>query len=775
VRPDNCSELAGEQVGSRTQPAPSGLLDWNAHSVQKGGIAVARFYHASILNRYIVSYLLVITLPILIIGTFIFQKFENSLNQEIESNYKRKIERIAADFSYQMQDLKDISRRISNSEVCRLYAVQPLPYNEILLFNSLSNYKGRNVIVSDFLFYFKGSEYVYSPQAKYYPYVFFKNHNVDDFDALLNQANRFTQPGIIRHDMGDDAADLLVYVYPASYMMGGSSLYDDIMITFLIPADLLQARFEQVAGGLDGNLSIYQNGLLLYSDDPLHMISTDIDSESQVDPSEPQVTHYQDSYLFDWQPEGSNLHFQIKTPIESITRKIREIRVYNLSVLILISLISFAFSLLFAYRNYNPIRQIQDQLSASPGVDPRTSGNEILNIRAMMQQSRQFGQGLEERLREQKDLLRQQALGLLLRGDTGLAVHQMLSESGIDLRSPWFLVFFLAPESCGDIPPYRLNDRILQAINKMPVNPVRALYATDFGSVAGITILAALQQTDSDTVRHCADEILDTLQAGGLSVRIGIGKAYDNCDLAHLSYSEAVAALNISADRELIHCFVDQAENGGPIMPLTLSNIFYITQAIKTGNLTQALEQAECTLNEVALQYPSYLLQKCISFELLNNISRAAAEVQVDIPTNLLSPAVNSNQFADFRIALRDIVMMICQTVNDRQIYHNTQLTNQLVGYIHENGLAYDMSLEKVSEHFKLSENNVGRLVKEATGCTFREYLTLYRMDKARQLLFESPLTIGEISQAVGYANVSHFIKTFKNTFSATPAQLRKQ
>ena len=742
--------------------------------MKTGGIYLVRFHHFSILNRYIISYVLVITLPILIIGTFVFQGFENSLNQEIENAYVKKLELIAADFEYQLQDLKEIGRKISNSEVCRLFAIQPIPYNEILMFNSLTNYQGRSAIAKNFIYYYKNSEFVYSPQAKYYAYVFFQINNITDYDDLLNQANSYSKPGIFSFGK-ESAGDSLIYVYPASYMMGGTSLYDDIMLLFLIPTGQLQDRFLTVAGGLDGNLIIYQDGELLYTSEPDYMPNPELIVKASTNHHEPIVTLNQNSYLFDWQPEGSNLHFQINTPVEAITRKVREIRLYNLGVLVLISLISFAFSLLFAYRNYNPIRQIQDQLSASPGVDPRTTGNEILNIRAMMQQSRQFGQGLEERLREQKDLLRQQALGLLLRGDTGLAVHQMLSESGINLHSPWFLVFFLAPDASCDLPIYRLNDRILQTIKKMPSSPTHALYATDFGSVAGITILAAMQQVDPDSIRQCAEEILHSLQTESLSVRIGIGKAYDNCNLAHLSYSEAVAALNSAAGRELINSFSEQTDSDAPAVPFTLNNMFYITQALKTGNLIQALEQTESTLNEIVLQYPSFLLQKCICFELLNTVSRAAAEVQVDIPSSILSPAVNFNQFTEFRMALREIVSVICQAVNDRQIYHNTQLTSQLVSYIHDNGLAYDMSLEKVSEHFKISENNIGRLVKEATGCTFREYLTLYRMNKARQLLFDSPLTISEISQAVGYANVSHFIKTFKNAFNATPAQLRKQ
>ncbi len=83
-------------------------------------------------------------------------------------------------------------------------------------------------------------------------------------------------------------------------------------------------------------------------------------------------------------------------------------------------------------------------------------------------------------------------------------------------------------------------------------------------------------------------------------------------------------------------------------------------------------------------------------------------------------------------------------------------------------------SLEDVSSAFHLSPPYVSKYIKEKSGKTFGEHLTAIRLNRAKSLLINGNYTIENISYAVGYPNVEHFIRTFKKNFSLTPMQYRK-
>ena len=55
------------------------------------------------------------------------------------------------------------------------------------------------------------------------------------------------------------------------------------------------------------------------------------------------------------------------------------------------------------------------------------------------------------------------------------------------------------------------------------------------------------------------------------------------------------------------------------------------------------------------------------------------------------------------------------------------------------------------------------------------EYLTLLRMQKARELLQETQLPMYEIASKVGYESDLAFTKTFKKHTGTTPTRYRKQ
>ncbi len=94
-----------------------------------------------------------------------------------------------------------------------------------------------------------------------------------------------------------------------------------------------------------------------------------------------------------------------------------------------------------------------------------------------------------------------------------------------------------------------------------------------------------------------------------------------------------------------------------------------------------------------------------------------------------------------------------------------------IINYININYLT--VTLDELAEQFHLSKPYLSKYIKDKSGKTFGELVKNVRMKKARTLLKSSSMTVEAISDAVGYQNVEHFTRLFKQKYKMTPVQFR--
>lgn len=85
------------------------------------------------------------------------------------------------------------------------------------------------------------------------------------------------------------------------------------------------------------------------------------------------------------------------------------------------------------------------------------------------------------------------------------------------------------------------------------------------------------------------------------------------------------------------------------------------------------------------------------------------------------------------------------------------------------------LSLDDIAEHFKTDKYSLCRLYKNKTGTTIMNKLKKIRIYQARQLLWQSPMSIEEIARICGYMDTSYFIKSFKEVTGHTPKKYRER
>ena len=88
-------------------------------------------------------------------------------------------------------------------------------------------------------------------------------------------------------------------------------------------------------------------------------------------------------------------------------------------------------------------------------------------------------------------------------------------------------------------------------------------------------------------------------------------------------------------------------------------------------------------------------------------------------------------------------------------------IVNQAMAYIEEH-YAEKLTLQAVADCCYVSQWHLSKLLNRHTGKSFYDILNTVRIQKAKELLLDPRLKIGEIGERVGYADTAHFARTFK-------------
>jgi AraC family transcriptional regulator len=97
---------------------------------------------------------------------------------------------------------------------------------------------------------------------------------------------------------------------------------------------------------------------------------------------------------------------------------------------------------------------------------------------------------------------------------------------------------------------------------------------------------------------------------------------------------------------------------------------------------------------------------------------------------------------------------------------------HQVIDYIHAS-LHCDLSLSDMAAVIGMSPYHFSRLFKQSIGLSPYQFVIQCRLEKAKELLQHSDLTIAQIAYTTGFSNQSHFTQQFKRYCQTTPQKLR--
>lgn len=99
-------------------------------------------------------------------------------------------------------------------------------------------------------------------------------------------------------------------------------------------------------------------------------------------------------------------------------------------------------------------------------------------------------------------------------------------------------------------------------------------------------------------------------------------------------------------------------------------------------------------------------------------------------------------------------------------------LRRQLVEYI-ETHLDQPITLGELAVRCNLSEYHFARMFRTSFGLPPHQYVLARRIARARSLLRHTPLPLGEVGLACGFASASHFSNRFRQAGGVSPGEYR--
>ncbi len=89
--------------------------------------------------------------------------------------------------------------------------------------------------------------------------------------------------------------------------------------------------------------------------------------------------------------------------------------------------------------------------------------------------------------------------------------------------------------------------------------------------------------------------------------------------------------------------------------------------------------------------------------------------------------------------------------------------------------LSERISLDQAAAQVYLSKSYFCRILKSELGCTFTEYVNRLRIERSKQLLKRSAMSVAEIAFAVGFEDQSYFTRIFKKQVGISPGKFREK
>ncbi|WP_172197448.1 AraC family transcriptional regulator [Saccharibacillus qingshengii] len=748
------------------------------------------YFKSRLFLKYISSYLFVLLIPLICLTFVLYHNTASNLRSQIERSHLNQLTQAETIVDTHLQQLNDIASRAAYDPNLSRYRVHDAYYS-LEAIDALGNYKAASPIVDEMFLYFRGDPRIYSSVGMYDLDVFadkyrFRNWSAQTVERDLNEVRYTTMRPADRVERASGyAQSTLVYLVPL--VPNSPNPHGTLM--YFVKESSLTGLIDSILGGYEGSSYIFDaEGQVLAvksnQDEPLDsqalgsLVSLPTGTHSIQIGGVPHSVVSVKSELNGWE-------YVTLMPSSQFFSSVLHIRSFIVALFSIVVVFGGVGALLLARRQYSPIFQLSEfaeskpvSRSHPPDSLPDTHPlNELERIRSALQ-------AYSERADLQEPYARNHFLLMLLRhgDDAGPAPGQPES-FGLDFgRSHYFAMLIGREHSAGTPEEARDWQLMLTMLTEAEYPELGArLYGAELPKPDQIALIVGFDPVgdldESAQIGRIVQAVYDHLQGiGRLNPSLGIGTCSAGPGRLSQSFIEACSAFE-SRTRTTggsLAYFSDLTEETGQATWVPKTVLLKLAQSLKQGSADVAVHsitEAAASLRAPGL---SARYMRCIGFDILNTILKAADEAGVD---NLYGSIPSIEAFSspdELEQSFLQLVNRLCEQIEQKEECETHTLMDTIVAYIDEHYADHSLSLETISHNYSISMSYFSRSFKEKVGTNFVQYIWQKRMAAAIVELTTTDEPLKEIIQRIGYQDTPNFIRKFKKETGHTPGQYRK-
>ena len=208
---------------------------------------------------------------------------------------------------------------------------------------------------------------------------------------------------------------------------------------------------------------------------------------------------------------------------------------------------------------------------------------------------------------------------------------------------------------------------------------------------------------------------------------------------------------------------------------LSFENYNDITMHVFNFDLTSKYSEIVSTFGTATEE--NYVENKDLMFEIPDEFSKPIFLPHAPHLLNPLKQCItehfNKEQFFRMSISAK-FKLVLTELLKDSPQFGCNNLVLQVYDYIHTQCDLSTVTPKEIADHFHYHPYYLSKIMKSNTGKTLQQYLTYYRIKKAKNYLTSTNLDVTFIGDRVGFNSTAYFIKVFKEFTGQTPIQYRK-
>ncbi|OKP98686.1 response regulator [Paenibacillus sp. P46E] len=419
------------------------------------------------------------------------------------------------------------------------------------------------------------------------------------------------------------------------------------------------------------------------------------------------------------------------------------------------------------------------------------SKDELMLTLLKLQQEHQKVQKENLTYKENQQLVKDSFLNQLISGDCMLTHEEIMTRLGqynIHIQSPVFVVACIEIDHI-DRKWEKISERLLM---KYAVTNILNETLDDswkhhiFNGPEG-RIIGLIEHVDHhnpmasflDGYRRLGELIKKYLN---FTITIGIGRSKQGFKDIHDSYQEALIALQnkfvLGHDRVITYESVAAEIGQQAFYPVEVNEKLLIQLRMRNSEGVQhILDGVFDSILERRLSI-EHVYVICIGLIAVNlaYITESGHPVEECFGENFF-PYNEIRKFESLEMTFEWIKELFHKAIRYTGQYKNTRaakIAQSAKAYIEQCYPDPELQLEQVAQHVFINASYLRAVFKKEFGMTLSDYITQYRMKKAKEQLGQGGLRLSDIAESVGYSDAGYFSKSFKKFYGYSPSEYEK-